>query len=181
MHEPDPGRAEGATLRVHGARSKTVNWPASLLAGFAGTLLLTTLEAGAQQLRLSRMSIPYLLGSAFTPDRDRARIVGFLVHLVNGQLFALLYVAVFDALGRVSVGLGALLGLLHSAVVLLVVIPLMPAIHPRIASMEQGPTELRQIEPPGPLALHYGFTTPLVVVVAHLLFGMVIGALYHLR
>jgi uncharacterized membrane protein YagU involved in acid resistance len=158
-----------------------MNWPSSLFAGFAGTLILTTLEAGAQQLRLSRMSIPYLLGAAFTPSRDRARLIGFIVHLVNGQLFALLYVAAFDALGTVGVGLGAALGLMHAAVVLLVVMPLMPAIHPRIASLEQGPTELRQIEPPGPLALHYGFSTPLVVVVAHAIFGMVIGALYHFR
>ena len=36
-----------------------MNWPSSLLAGFAGTVVLTTLEAGAQQMRLTRMSIPY--------------------------------------------------------------------------------------------------------------------------
>ena len=63
-----------------------MNWPSLLLAGLAGTLVLTTLEAGAQQLHLTRMSLPYLLGAAFTPSRDRARVVGFLVHLVNGQV-----------------------------------------------------------------------------------------------
>ena len=158
-----------------------MNWPSLLLAGLAGTLVLTTLEAGAQQLHLTRMSLPYLLGAAFTPSRDRARVVGFLVHLVNGQVVALLYAALFDALGVVSVGWGALIGLAHSAVVLLVVVPLLPALHPRIASVEQGPTGMRQIEPPGPLALHYGLTTPLMVVVAHVLFGMVLGRLYHFR
>jgi uncharacterized membrane protein YagU involved in acid resistance len=158
-----------------------LNLPSSLLAGFAGTLFITTLEAGAQQLRFTRMSVPYLLGSIFTPQRERARLIGFLVHLFNGQIFALLYVAVFDALGRVSASLGALLGLFHAVVVLLVVMPLFPAIHPRIASHDQGPTLLRQIEPPGPLALHYGFSTPLVVLVAHVLFGAVIGALYRFR
>jgi uncharacterized membrane protein YagU involved in acid resistance len=156
-----------------------MNWPSSLLAGFVGTLLITTLEAGAQQLHLTRMSIPYLLGAAFTPNRDRAKVVGFFVHLVNGQLLALLYVAIFDAIGEVSILRGAMLGLGHSAVVLLVVMPLLPALHPRIASLEQGPTGMKLIEPPGPLALHYGPSTPLMVIVAHVIFGMVIGALYH--
>ncbi|MGZ6141890.1 MAG: hypothetical protein ACXWLM_01070 [Myxococcales bacterium] len=158
-----------------------MNWPSSLLAGFVGTLLLTSLEAGAQQLHLTRMSIPYLLGTAFTPSRDRAKVIGFLVHLVNGQLFALLYVALFDALGEVSILRGAIFGLGHAAVVLLVVMPLLPAMHPHMATLEQGPTQLRQLEPPGPLALHYGLTTPLMVVVAHVIFGMVIGWLYHFR
>ncbi len=158
-----------------------MNWPSSLLAGLVGTMLLSALEAGAQQLRLTRMSIPYLLGTAFTPNRDRARVIGFLVHLVNGQILALLYAALFDALGASGIAHGALIGLVHSAVVLLVIVPLLPALHPRIASIEQGPMGMRQIEPPGPLALYYGFSTPLMVVVSHVLFGMVVGGLYHLR
>ena len=158
-----------------------MNWPASLLAGFAGTLVLTSLEAGAQQLHLTRMSVPYLLGTAFTGSRDRAKVVGFFAHLVNGQLFALLYVAIFHATGASGVLRGAVIGLVHSFVVLLVVLPLLPSIHPRMASTHQGPTDLRQIEPPGPLALHYGITTPLSVVISHVVFGIIVGGLYQFR
>jgi len=157
-----------------------VNWSSSLLAGFAGTVLLTTLEAGAQQLHLSRMSLPYLLGAVFTPGRDRAKVIGFFAHLLNGQLFALLYVAIFRATGEATALRGAVIGLVHAAVVLLVVVPLLPAIHPRMASLHQGPTELRQIEPPGPMALHYGVTTPLAVVIAHVVFGLAVGGLYRM-
>ena len=158
-----------------------MNWPSSLLAGFVGTLVLTSLEAGAQQLHLTRMSIPYLLGAAFTASRDRAKVIGFFTHLLNGQVFALLYVALFRALGARGVWLGALFGALHSMIVLLVVIPILPSLHPRMASLHQGPTQMRQLEPPGPLALHYGVSTPAMVVVAHLVFGMVVGGLYHFR
>jgi uncharacterized membrane protein YagU involved in acid resistance len=158
-----------------------MNWTSSLLAGFVGTLVLTSLEAGAQQMHLTRMSIPYLLGTMVTPSRDRAKILGFLVHLINGQLFALLYVAIFDAIGGAGPLRGAVIGLCHSAVVLLLVIPLLPAIHPRMATLQQGPTEMRQIEPPGPFALYYGFTTPLMIVLAHAIFGAVVGGLYHFR
>jgi len=153
-----------------------VNWPSALLGGFVGTLLLTTLEAGAQQLHLTRMSLPYLLGTAFTARRDRAKVIGFFAHLINGQLFALLYVVVFRAIGHGGALTGAVLGLIHAAVMLLVVVPLLPSIHPRMASAHQGPTSLRQIEPPGPLALHYGLSTPIAVVVAHVIFGAVVGA-----
>lgn len=155
-----------------------MSWPQVLLAGFVGTLVLTTLEAGAQQLHISRMSIPYLLGTMLTKERDKARLAGFVAHLFNGQLFALVYVAIFHAVHRSGVWRGLLLGLAHSAVVLLVAVPLLPSIHPRMASPEQGPEGARVLEPPGPFAIHYGFSTPAVVVVAHAIFGMIIGWLY---
>jgi len=155
-----------------------MNWPLCLLAGFAGTLVLTALEAAAQQLRMTRMSIPFLLGTMFTPDRDRAKLYGLLAHLANGQLFALLYVALFHATGAGGVVRGASIGLLHAAVVLLVAVPLLPAMHPRMASLHQGPVGTRVIEPPGPFALHYGFATPLMVVVSHAIFGAVVGGLF---
>ncbi|GAC1395238.1 MAG: hypothetical protein NVSMB68_12310 [Thermoanaerobaculia bacterium] len=43
-----------------------MNWPACAFAAFVATLVLTALEAGAQQLALTRMSIPYLMGAVFT-------------------------------------------------------------------------------------------------------------------
>ena len=158
-----------------------MNWPAWLLAGFVGTLVLTSLESGAQELRLTRMSTPFLLGTMLTPVRDRAQLVGFFTHLFNGQIFALVYVAVFHATGAVSAARGALIGLCHAAAVLLLVVPLLPFIHPRMASLRQGPTDLRRLEPPGPLGLYYGFSTPLAVMVSHAIFGAVVGALYHFR
>jgi len=36
------------------------------------------------------------------------------------------------------------------------------------------------IQPPGPLGLYHGVTTPLAVLVAHFLVGAVVGALYKL-
>jgi hypothetical protein len=86
-------------------------------------------------------------------------------------------VAIFHALGQGGILRGAFIGLVHSAVVLLVVMPLLPSIHPRMASLHQGPTHLRQLEPPGPFALHYGVSTPVVVVLSHVVFGALVGAL----
>ena len=75
---------------------------------------------------------------------------------------------------------GLLLGIAHAVVVLLVVVPLLPSLHPRMASEAHGPTVTRQLEPPGRLALHYGASTPLFILLGHAAYGLVLGALYKL-
>jgi uncharacterized membrane protein YagU involved in acid resistance len=152
------------------------NW---VLWGFAATVVLTTLMATGQGLGLTRMSLPLMLGTMFTPHRDRAKVVGFVIHLLNGWAFALLYVAVFHALHRANIWLGAGIGLVHAAFVLTFGMRFLPGLHPRMASEQQGPTVARQLEPPGFLALNYGYQTPAAVLLAHLAFGIVLG-LYRL-
>lgn len=146
--------------------------------GFWATLVLTALLAASQSLRLTRLSLTFLLGSIFTPRRDLARTVGFGVHMVNGWIFSLLYVATFRAMGGATLLRGITLGLTHAAFVLLVGFQLMPGVHPRMASEMHGPTATRQLEPPGFLALHYGRWTPMVIIGAHAVFGAILGAFY---
>jgi hypothetical protein len=148
--------------------------------GFVATVVLTTLMAGSQGLGLTRMNLPYLLGTMVTPNRDRAKVVGIAIHLVNGWVFALLYLAAFHALGRVGWWFGAAIGALHALFVLAVVMPALPGMHPRMASEHQGPTGVRQLEPPGFFALHYGFQTPISVFLSHVIYGAVLGAFYRL-
>ncbi len=144
--------------------------------GFVGTVVLTTLLAGSQALGLTRMNIPFMLGTMVTPDRDRAKLVGFGMHLVNGWLFASIYAAAFRSWRRATWWLGALVGLVHALFVLVVAMPLLPGLHPRMASEQRGPTPTRQLEPPGFLALNYGARTPLSVILAHLAYGAILGA-----
>jgi uncharacterized membrane protein YagU involved in acid resistance len=155
-----------------------MNWGAWLVWGFAATIVLTTVMAGSQGLGVTRMNIPYMLGTMVTPNRDRARMLGVLLHLINGQLFALLYIAAFNAWGGATWWRGALIGLVHTAFVLIVGLPTLPAYHPRMANEQYGPTVTRQLEPPGFLALHYGVRTPLSVLVGHLAYGIILGTFY---
>ena len=67
--------------------------------GFIGTLVLTTALRTANELGLTRIDLPFLLGTAVTRDRSRAKALGYLMHLAAGELFALAYFAVFAALG----------------------------------------------------------------------------------
>ena len=70
--------------------------------------------------------------------------------------------------------------MVHAAFVLTVGMRILPGLHPRMASEQHGPTAARQLEPPGFLALHYGAQTPMSVFVAHMAFGAILGAFYHL-
>jgi hypothetical protein len=149
-----------------------------LLWGFVATVVLTTFMAASQGLRFTRMSLPYMLGTMFTPDRDRAKLLGFGVHVLNGWMFSLLYVAAFESWGRAGAVRGAAIGVVHAAFVLTAGMRILPGLHPRMASEEQGPTVTRQLEPPGFLALNYGVRTPLSVLAAHAVFGAILGAFY---
>jgi hypothetical protein len=158
-----------------------VNWPSWLLWGFVATVVLTTIMAASQGMGITRMNIPYMVGTVFTPGRDRAKLVGIFVHLVNGWLFSLVYVAAFLAWGGPTWWRGAAVGFVHAAFLLTAGTRVVPGIHPRMASESQGPTVTRQLEPPGFLALNYGGRTPTTVVLAHVVFGVILGAFYRAR
>ena len=157
-----------------------MNWTSWLLWGFIATLLLTTISAAAQGLGLTRMNLPYMLGTMVTANRDRARLYGFFVHLLSGWAFSLGYVFIFQALGVAGWWRGAIIGLLHGAFVLVVAVSLLPGLHPRMASEQSGPTAQRMLEPPGFLALNYGLPTPLALLLSHAVFGAILGAFYRL-
>ncbi len=155
-----------------------MNWGHALLWGFAATIVLTTLMSGSRALGLTRMDIPFMLGTLFTDNRDRAVWIGFLVHLFNGWVFSLIYIAAFHATGWMDLWFGALIGLVHASFVLVVGMNILPSIHPRMASEQHGPDPARQLEPPGFLALNYGRRTPLASVFAHIVFGGILGYFY---
>jgi hypothetical protein len=155
-----------------------MNWSGWLLWGFASTVVLTSLMAASQGLGLTRISLPYMLGTMLTPSRDQAKVVGFGFHLVNGWIFSLFYIWAFHSFGRATWWLGAIIGFVHASFVLTAGMRFLPGLHPRMASERQGPTVVRQLEPPGILALNYGFQTPLTILVAHLIFGAILGAFY---
>ena len=156
-----------------------MDWDGWAVFGLIATALLTAVLIVVQLMGRTRLDLPLLLGSALTPDPDRARAVGFALHLGFGQLFAGLYAAGFATLDRAGWVLGALFGLVHALVALTVLVPLLPGVHPRMASDRAGPESTAVLEPPGPFAVNYGLATPLVTVVAHVVYGAMLGLALH--
>ena len=151
-----------------------------LIWGFVSTIAMTTVMAVGHGLGLTRISIPFLLGTILTPNRDRALVLGVALHIVNGWLFAFVYAVILEGIGWTTWWLGAGIAFAHAFFVLAVGMPLLPGLHPRMVSEYYGPTPNRRLQPPGFMALNYGRQTPMVTIVAHALYGAIIGGFYTL-
>jgi hypothetical protein len=148
----------------------------ALAGGFVGTLVLTTALRTANELGLTRVDLPFLLGTAVTGDRARAKAVGYLLHLAAGEMFALIYYAIFTAIDASGWLLGALLGLLHGIVSATALVNiLLPAVHPRMGSTLSAANSNPVLEPPGFLLRNYGRGTPIATLIAHVAYGAIVG------
>lgn len=150
----------------------------TLAGGFVGTLVLTTMLRAASELRLTRLDLPFLLGTMATVDRLRAKALGYLFHFFFGLFFAFGYYAIFRAVGGAGWVRGAALGLVHglfsgSALVNV----LLPVVHPRMGSSSSSIDSKALLEPPGFMMLNYGSGTPLVSAAAHIAYGALVGGL----
>jgi hypothetical protein len=147
-----------------------------LAGGFVGTLVLTTALRTANELSLTRIDLPFLLGTAVTRDRARAKALGYLMHFAAGELFALVYYALFTAIDTSGWLLGALLGLLHGVVSATALVNiLLPVVHPRMGSPLSAADSSPLIEPPGFLMRNYGRGTPIATLLSHVAYGAIVG------
>ena len=146
-----------------------------LLWSFVATAALSGVMFGAQRLGYSRLSLVFLLGTLFTGERSSANALGIVLYMLGGWLFGFIYYFIFAALGHAGWGLGAAIGFIHGLVLLTMLLPLLPYMHPRMASEYEGPTRGRRLQPPGFLALNYGYRTPLTTLAAHAIYGAILG------
>jgi uncharacterized membrane protein YagU involved in acid resistance len=155
-----------------------MHWANWAIWGFGATVILTTFLSMSQGIKWTRLNIPLMLGTMLTSDRDKAKWCGIFIHMLNGYIFSLIYVATFHAWGAANWQRGASIGAIHALFVLAVALPNLPAIHPRMASEYYVSKGFRQLEPPGFFALNYGISTPIAVFIAHVIFGIILGTFY---
>jgi hypothetical protein len=155
-----------------------MNLSSIMLWGLAATLILTTITIAGQSLGLTRLDMPFIIGTMFTPDRDRAKVIGYVFHLLNGWILAVVYALFFENVHAATWWFGALIGALQGVIVAVVILPLLPGVHPRMVSDFRGPEPTRLLEPPGYLATNYGRFTPLITIFAHTVYGIILGLFY---
>ena len=143
--------------------------------GLIATAVLTALSFAAQNLGWSRLNFPMLLGTMFTGERAAANVLGFVLYLLVGWVISFLYYLLFALVGGAGWLVGLVAGLVHGLLLLTVGLPLLPYVHPRVASEFDGPDAVRRLEPPGFLALHYGTRTPAALLLAYAIYGAVLG------
>ena len=148
----------------------------ALAGGLVGTVVLTTGMRASQEMGITRMDLPLLLGTVFSSSRTRARAIGYLVHFVNGLIFALIYYGVFSAVGHAGwlfgLGLGLVHGLFAGGALINI---LLPVVHPRMGTAWSDAEETPLLEPPGFMLVNYGPQTGFGSLLGHLLYGAIVG------
>jgi hypothetical protein len=152
-----------------------------VLWGLLATVTMTAVLEGSRGLGFSRLSLPFLVGTFITGHRRWAMVLGLAAYTIGGWLFAFLYFVLFASIGVYTWWFGALAGFLHGLFLLLVALPLLPYVHPRMASEYHGATSVRQLEPPGFLGMNYGYGTPASTLLGQTLYGAALGGFLQLH
>ena len=148
----------------------------ALAGGAVGAVLVTLGLELFQAAGWTRIDMPLILGTVFAEDRDRARALGYAVHLVNGVVFSLVYAGIFAAVGSAGWLIGLALGAVHGGLVggpLMNV--LLPAVHPRMGRPWTDASETPLLEPPGFMLTNYGPGTVVLTTALHLVYGTIVG------
>lgn len=147
--------------------------------GLLGTLVLTTIVRLASELGWTRMDLALILGTVVTENRRKARAIGYVIHVILGLVFSFVYSAVFGLIGWSAWWLGGVFGAIHALFISTVILNvLLPVVHPLMGTSETAANEYALIEPPGFLMLNYGRNTFLITLVAHVMFGAIVGGTY---
>jgi hypothetical protein len=120
---------------------------------------------------MTRMDLLDLLGSAVsTPHSRQALAIGAVIHHINGAILA---VAGAYAALLVDTELDWASGLAWGAVLTALALLMMSTIGALHSAIRRG-----EQDDPGPAATNFGAMTPLGSLMGHLVWGVILGALY---
>ena len=145
----------------------------AILAGLVGgAVMAIMLYMGILMLpQQMKMNLFMMLGSMMLPVGAAAFVMGAMVHASMSIAFGLIHGAVFAVadIDSAEAAWGLLFGVVHWAVVGMA-LGMLPLMHPRIRDGE--------IDAPGFYALSYPPMTAMGFLMLHLVFGVIVGALY---
>lgn len=142
------------------------------LAGIAGAIVIGILGYIFKIFGI-RLDFPFIVGSFFTKpgETGKSYIIGIIVHLVIGAIFALLFIIVFMGMNIVpSWEMGLLFGL-GNGLLSGVAFGTLGEDHPLMG-------EGKKIPDPGVFLTKWGLPTTVIFVGLHMLFGVVVVLLY---
>lgn len=148
------------------AHRYSVNWSSAAVAGIGATLVMTALLYMANAVGMVHMDMVKTLGTMFVAPGATAYVVGGIMHLMMGIIFAAIYALAYQATGLASnwkTGLG--FGFIHW-IVAGIGLGLLPLVHPPMPMT------------PGFFLVHQGMMGILGLLMLHLVYGAVVGAMY---
>jgi len=145
-------------------------------AGIVGAAAMLVVIYGGMAIGMTRMDLLRTLGTMVAPHASTSTIyaVGALVHAMMAAAFGLVHAGLmtgFDPSTRGSAaGLGLVIGLVHGVAVTLILPAMLTMAHPLVRHGD--------IARPGTMLTGFGTMTPMGVVAAHGVFGLVAAAIY---
>jgi hypothetical protein len=147
-----------------------LSWPLLLWAGFSATIAVTWLAFVARRFGWTRLSPVRVLGCFFASNADGvgSRLIGTLLHFAAGGIvLPLIYGVIFELTGQAEIPFGLALGALHGIIAGLAL--------PLITSQAHCTGVPRD---PGIFGWRLGLATPPGLLLAHALYGGVLGYVY---
>jgi hypothetical protein len=143
----------------------------AIVAGLGGTIIISMVMMMAPKMGMPKMAIWEMLGAMFSPDGNVA--LGWVMHLMMGVIFGLIYAALWAAgIGSVTVVSGLIFGVIHwlAAGLMMGVMPMMHA------GIKTG-----SVPAPGVLMLKNGGMLGFMGgLMGHAIFGVVVALVYGL-
>ena len=147
-----------------------LNVMAAVVAGLAGTAVMTGMMLGGKKLHLPAVDAHGILG--FMQHADHAGSLGYIMHFALGALFGIGYAVVFALIPGNILWLGAIVGVVHWLLVGWM-FAFAPLAH---AGMKAG-----LVEETGPYMLKsLGMVGFMAGLVGHVVFGIVVALVYGL-
>lgn len=136
---------------------------APLLGGLAGTLAMTLLLQIPKWIDIGNIDIIRAVGALVTRKQEKTFLPGLIIHFGAGIIFAYVYVLLLS-LSHIPINplTGLFLGAVHGAIIMLLVSIMILEHHPIAYYHERGPM------------------TGFAQLLAHMIYGLVVGTVVHL-
>jgi hypothetical protein len=140
----------------------------AIVAGLAGTVVISMLMAMAPRMGMPKMAIWEMLGTMFSKEGNLA--LGWIMHFMMGVVFAIIYAALW----AVGIGSATLLsGVVFGAAHFLVAGLMMGGIPMLHAGIKAG-----TVQAPGVLMLNSGVMGFMGGLIGHAIYGLVVALVY---
>jgi hypothetical protein len=140
----------------------------AIVAGLAGTVVISMLMAMAPRMGMPKMAIWEMLGTMFSKEGNLA--LGWIMHFMMGVVFAIIYAALWAVgIGSATLLSGVVFGAAHFLVAGLMMGG-MPMMH---AGIKAG-----TVQAPGVLMLNSGVMGLMGGLIGHAVYGLVVALVY---
>ena len=140
----------------------------AIISGIVGTIVLSLVMVVAPLMGMPKMDIVGLLSTMFGKPN---RILGWMIHLMMGVVFALIYAFLWSlGFGNPNWLIGLIFGGVHWLIVGLIM-AMIPLMHAGIKSGEVDPPGLWMTNQGGMMAFLGG-------LMGHMIFGLVVAVVY---